>query len=406
MLMPSLAVELPHDWAVAESAIVRSSSGTEIRVWLDNQPETTDLHAIAERLQSTARDEVGDIDDVVASEIQLGGHVAHARRFTFDRGGDTMVGRVVCFVESGRALIATAAWRHESDATAASEMDTVIAGMRLVDIPVGGDESAGEANSAKVAVNTTGLDIAMWSPIIGSWASATSTEPDSRHAGCWSSAELAVAAAFRGATEFPTVGVEGLVGLQPSSVDAIIDTVARSLIARGLLVRTDDGKAELEDDLRYLLDAALLAELVIDVARLSDAGVQRTWLGASVDRAVRIAVTDNGSRRIDLLDPADLAAAALVAAGDTGPSAGHNLEQPHGPITTAMVGDPSSEWTSLTRITTTWRLDGRLHGGMFSWAQHATGAGWLAEPAGDEWTLHRADGLRSTLLAHLPAGAI
>jgi hypothetical protein len=121
---------------------------------------------------------------------------------------------------------------------------------------------------------------------------------------------------------------------------------------------------------------------------------------------MRIAVTDNGSRRIDLLDPAAVAAAALAAAGDTGPSAGDDFEPPRGSITTAMVCDTSSDWTSLTRITTTWRLDGRLHGGVFFWAQHATGAGWLAEPAGDEWTLHRADGLRSTLLTHLPAGAI
>jgi hypothetical protein len=113
-------------------------------------------------------------------------------------------------------------------------------------------------------------------------------------------------------------------------------------------------------------------------------------------------LTDVGARRIDHFAPTDLAAAVLAAVGDDGELADAHLEPPHCRITSSMVADSSSDLMSLTRITTTWRLDGRIHGGVFYWARYATRTGWLAEPVGEEWTLHRSEGFRAVLLAHLP----
>lgn len=209
-------------------------------------------------------------------------------------------------------------------------------------------------------------------------------------------------AACMGVSAFPTVGVEWLAGLPSSSVDAIVDTVARSLIARNLLGRADDGSAAYAGDLRSIIEAPLFAELVIEVVHMKGVTTQQTWIGVAVDQATRVVVTDDGTRRIDQFAPACVAAAVLAATDDSGRPARRDLEPPHGRITEAMVGDPSSDLTSLTRITTTWRLDGRLHGGVFFWAQDATGAGWMAEPDGSEWTLHRSSGLHQLLLAHLP----
>jgi hypothetical protein len=405
MFMPSLAMELPDEWTVSESAIVRSPSGTEIRVWLDNQPDTTDVRTIADRVEASARDEVGPIDDVSAADLELGRRAAHARQFTFERAGDTMVGRIVCSVEGQRALIASGAWPRQAATMSAAEMDTTVAGLRLLDSPVAVAVPAGLSSPALSAANKSGLDIAMWSPLLDAWASDASTAPEPDQPSRWSPAELAVVAAWLGAAAFPTVGVEWLAGLPTTTVDAITNTVTGSLIARALVVPAGDGTVTLADGLRSIVEAALLAELVVDVAHMTEERVQHTWFGVTLDRATRIAVTEDETRRIDQFPAQGVPAAVLAAIGDIGQPAAADLAPPDGSLTTSMVRDPTCNVTSLTRITTTWRLDGRLHGGVFFWARRANGAGWLAVPAGDEWTLHRAEGLRATLLQHLPRGA-
>ncbi|HZX54839.1 MAG TPA: hypothetical protein VFE86_09150, partial [Ilumatobacteraceae bacterium] len=299
MFMPSLAMELPEEWTVSESAIVRSPSGTEIRIWLDNQPGTTDLPEIADRIEASARDEVGPIHNVVAADLELGRRAAHARQFTFERAGDTMIGRIVCSVDGDRALIASGAWPRQAGAMNADEMDTAIAGLRLLNSPVVGVAVPGVRSPALAAVNKKGLDIAMWSPLIATWASATSTAAEPDPPSKWSPAELAVVAAWLGAAAFPTVGVEWLAGLPAATVDAITNTVKRSLIACDLVVPDGDGTMVLADGLRSVVEAALLAEVVIDVAHMTEEHVRHSWFGVTLDRATRIVVTDDDTRRID-----------------------------------------------------------------------------------------------------------
>jgi hypothetical protein len=362
-LLPSVAADLPDDWTVFGSASVRSPSGLEIRLWLDGQRHPTDLQAIADRMEASARDEVAVIGDVAACELQLGERAACARQFTFERGGNEMVGRIVCRLHDDRALIATASWRADGDLDGVDEMDTLIAGVRLP---------------------------------------RPSAPPDPIEASRWSPTDLAVVAMVMGETPFPTVGIEWLAGLPSGSVDAVVDTVTRSLIARRLLVRAEDGSAEVVASLRSVVDAALLAELAIDVAHMTAQGTQHTWFGAGPGRVIRIAVTDDGARRIDELAPDDVPDAVLAAAGAVWDSANDDLEPPQGSITTSTLADPSSDLIALTRISTSWMDDGRHHGGVFFWACYASGGGWLAEPNGEGWILHKAEGLRATLLAHLP----
>src|SRR4051794_3294985 len=289
MFMPSLAMELPEEWTVSESAIVRSPSGTEIRIWLDNQPGTTDLPEIADRIEASARDEVGPIHNVVAADLELGPRAAHARQFTFERAGDTMIGRIVCSVDADRALIASGAWPRRAGAMNADEMDTAIAALRLLDRPVVGVARSGVRSPALAATNKRGLDFAMWSPLIDKWASGESTAAEPDHSSRWSPAELAVVAAGLGAAAFPTVGAEWLGGLPTATIDAITDTVTRSLIARDLVVRDEDGAMALADGLRSVVEAALLAELVVDVVHMTEEHVRHTWFGVTLDRATRVA---------------------------------------------------------------------------------------------------------------------
>ena len=105
------------------------------------------------------------------------------------------------------------------------------------------------------------------------------------------------------------------------------------------------------------------------------------------------------------LAPDGVTDAVLAAAGAVGDSGNDNLEPPQGSITTSTLADPSSGLIALTRISTSWMDDGRHHGGAFFWARYAGGGGWLAEPNGEGWILQKAEGLRATLLAHLPGRA-
>ena len=270
VFLPSLAAELPHGWTASESTTLRSPSGTEIRVWLDVLTDAPDVHTLADRFEASAHDEVGPIDEVVSSDVELGARSAHVRQFTFARDGDSFVGRIACAVEGERALIASAAWRHE-DERGGHRRDGRCDRRPAVPRHAGREACCGRRNESPrpATLNTAGLDTGVWSSIVEAWASESSTAPEPEHPTRWSPAELAVMAAGMGVSAFPTVGVEWFAGLPSSSVDAIIDTVAGSLIARGLLWRPRMELPRTTDDVRSVVEAPLLAELVIEIVHTS-----------------------------------------------------------------------------------------------------------------------------------------
>jgi hypothetical protein len=398
----SIEGDLPEGWSVSELSVVRPPSGTPIRAWFEPRTDGGSLQSLADELEVAARAELGHVDVIDACDLEVAGSTAHARQLHFERDGTAMTGRIACTLLGEMALVVAAAWPRNDGLDVADEVDTVIARW-LADGESTRTTPADETATIDLPEVTVGdLDRETWAPIVAAWSTVTAPATV-QHRSTWSPEELSVASTFAGPYSFPTVGFDWSAGLSDASLDAVIDATTRSLLARAALV-ADGQLTALAPGLDADIAIALRPEVIIDVVTVRGATASRHWFGVLPSSAIQITVLGDGTRRLDRIDPHDVAAAVLAVIPGS-----HSTPTPSAPpvesITMTQLVDEGSAIEYLTQVTTTWKCDGRRRAGVLLWAGEGDGDGWLAEPnAEGTWSLHTSAGLLPTLLAHLPYG--
>jgi hypothetical protein len=391
---------------VSEGATFSTPSGIDINLRLNLAPDELDASDLAAQMEDAARAEVEGIDDISASTVQLrGGRVAHERRFACTRAGVASVGRILCVVEGGLALTASASWPADGQ-VADAEMDEAVASVRLLARPLATVRTGAESEATRAPAKRPSIDPSAWAELRTAWSRSQPVGADVLGTTRWSPAELAVCATILGASSFPTVGAELLASLPEVALNATLDVVTRSFVARGLVRAGDDGFAALSEPLQQVMEVAALPDLTILVERLAAAGNGRWWFGLRTDRAVQVTVLRDGSRDCGAIEPEAVIGQIMAITGT--PSATNRSSPGPERVTSAEIIDGSTPVAALVRVNTAWRDGDLVRGGVLTWAVGADGACWLAEPAAAEasptWNLRSTDldALRAEILEHLP----
>ncbi len=410
VFMPSMVTELPADWTVTERSTVTSPSGVAINLRVDRVPDGSDATDFIERLEAAAVVEAKGVETMAASTVRLfGGRIGQDRLFTCARDGAVWNGRIVCMVDDGLALSASAWWDSAIDA-AAAEVDVVVSGMRLrhrsLFAPIDGLPAADGSGARRTEVSP-----AAWSPLRSVWSHATPEAAAQRDLTRWSPDELAVCASIKGAPSFPTIDPGLLMAMPSPMLAGTVDAVTRSLLARGILCHAGHGTGPVAEEFDGLLDAAVFPDLTIQVERLGDPGNARWWFGLQLDRATQVTVLPSGARECNSILPSEVVGHVLALAGfaDTAtgiPQDGAAISR----VTVHEVGGGSSTVAALIRFSTSWRDGDRVLHGSFTCGIGPTGPLWIAETepvvpeAPPSWKLRSTDliGVRDELLAHLP----
>lgn len=413
--LPSLAAELPDGWVVSEGSTFTSPSGVAVHVRLDRAPDGWDAVALADHQENLARAELGEIDVVANDAVPAGvGPAGRSRRFRFDRDGVATVGRIVCSVDDGLALTVSATW-PEADDDAGTELDRVVAGLRLLRRPVAAFGTVPDGETVRAPQARAAVEDSVWSAMRAAWddrAVAGTSVPDAAWNGArWSPEECAVFATILGSPSFPTVGSEVLAALPERALHATLSAVTNSFVARGVVRALDDGSVGLVDEVDQVVQVAVFPDLTVSVDRITAGAVSSCWFGVRPDRAVLVRVEPTGSRACGGIDPGELVAHVLAVTGTAErevpvPSASERI------VTLDEVVTGAAGVDAIVRVTTAWRVGGVIHGGDLAWALGADGSLWLAEPvdADDDapaaWQLRPVDtdAVRSELLDHLPGG--
>lgn len=394
---------------MSEGTTFTSPSGTAIHLRLNRAKDGWDSSDLAEHMEAAARNEVSGISEMTESTTPLdGGRVAHQRRFTFVQNGTTSVGRVICLVDDGLALTASASWPADGVGGDA-EIESALSSVRLVNRPVTNVSEQDNAATPRAPARRPPVDDSAWSDLRTAWSEARPAEAELRRETRWSPAELAVIASILGAPSFPTVGYEVLAALPEPALSATLDAVTRSFLARGLVRPGEGGIAVLADELHEAMEVTVYPDLTILVERFGAPANGRWWFGLRLDSAEQVTVLSDGSRDVAEIRPDQVMAQILALAGalvqaPAEPSTGPDPDR----ITLAELTSGTSRVASLARINTAWRVGETVRGGTFTWAIGADGAMWLADmettATSPTWLLRPLDfeGLRAELLAHLP----
>ena len=315
--------------------------------------------------------------------------------------------RIDCLIDGALALTVVGSWPLSNQVD--SEMDAALAGIRLLSRPVASFPTTADPEARRPSVKRPPLDASAWSDLRAAWRAPDAAGVEVGAAARWSPVELAVCAAILGAASFPTVGPELLASLPTASLNATLDAVTRSFIARGLVRAHDDGWATLCDGPREVMEGAVFPDLTISIERLSGGGAGHWWFGLRPDQGVQVTVLPDGSRECGSIHPGRLIDQVFAVTGTGKPTGG---EAPAGAdpghVTLADVVGGASRVAALLRVNTAWRVGTLIRGGVFTWALGVDGSLWLADPVvGDEppsWKLGAIDleGLGAELLDHLP----
>jgi hypothetical protein len=406
VFLPSLAVELPDGWSVAECLTLASPSGTEVRVRLDRAPEGFDSSALADRMIDHARAEV-DVRDVEATTRALaGGHLAEERRFGCGIDGVESLGRVVGLVEADLALTISSAW-PVADTAAETDVDTAVAGVRILRLPpvVRLPGAAPEQPASPPAPARAPGELPVWEPLLAAWRDAPAQAARPRDLSRWAPSELAVIAAILGSPAFPTVGPVHLSSMPEPALTATVEAVSRSLLARRLVSAGDDGTTVLADQIGGAMDVAVYPDLTISVERTGPGSESTWWFGVRPDRAVQVTVLSDGTRECSELEPAEVVGQLLTLAGVVdGTADAFAAETRFATFEELATGE--AKVAGLNRITTAWRDAGHIVGGVFTFAVGLDDSLWDAEldPSVTGWSLRRTDlaGLHRSFADHLP----
>jgi hypothetical protein len=351
VFLPSLAAELPGDWSGSEAATLTSPSGTVIEVRLEAAPEGWGPHDVIERQEAAARAVFPGL--VVADEQSVtmgGGRTGIDRHYALDPDGRPVTGRLVSSVAHGLVLTVSATW-PDGTPGADADVDRVLAGLRLLRRPVAEIERSADhepAPSGDVGAPTG-----------------------------WSAEELAVCALILGSPVFPTVGSE-LMGAMPGPVlDATVDAIVHSLIARDVLTIEGD-RVSVSAAHRRVLEPAVYPALSIAVERLGSSGREVLAYCVRPDVAVQVVAGRHGRRRCTELVPATvvdhLLAATCTPAGDT-PARAHAMAQHAEPEALAARPDIAGVVVAIS----TWRDGEVINGSEVIWAIGCDGGLWLAD---------------------------
>ncbi len=413
MYLPSLAAELPDGWTVSEGSVFTSPSGTEVRVQLSRAEDGRNASDLVEGTARTMQAEFKPVEEISASTIELpGGRFALERRFRFGCDGSDNVGRIVCTVDGSLVLTVSASW-PETGGDGDGAMTLLLESLRLLHRPVatfGELRDHASEHDPKKRVNSEPPD---WSALREAWSGSSPREAELRHVSRWSPEELAVCATVLGSPLFPTVGIELLGSLSKTALDATLQTVTRSFVARGLLRSTDDGSAALVGDVGEMMDTAVNPGLTILIQRVGANRNEARWFGVRHGSAVQVEVLHDGSRECAALEPACLvghvlASARKVACGRDGTVVETGIASRR--VTLDDVIEGSSPIDSLVVVNTAWRVGDQIWGGVLTWAVGADGLLWSTEQeaadgeAPPSWTLRTAEAgaVRAELLEHLP----
>ena len=359
--LSSLAVELPDGWSVFDGATIAPPSGAAIQVRLGRAADGCDSSVLADKAEAEARGQTAGMGDVTKSTVPLlGGLVGEQRVFAFERNGVASIGRFVCLIDDGLALTLTASW-PAGDEVVDSEVDVALAGIRLVSRPVATFPTGGGPQGPRPSVQRSVVDASVWTDLRIAWLNSDMRTAERRTGTRLSSIEFAVCATIVGAASFPTVGPELLASLPGAVLNATLDTVTRSFIARGFAEAGEDGFAILSAPLRKLVEVAVFPDLAISIERLGDRGAQCWWFGLHPDRGVQVSVLADGSCECAEIDPSRVID-QIFAVSEIGGAVAESV-----------------------RVNTAWRDREVIRGGVFT-----------CEPGAD------VEALRLQLLDHLP----
>jgi hypothetical protein len=336
------------------------------------------------------------------------GQTAEVAHFTFDRDGVRSEGRIVCAIDRELALTLSAWWAADNHSVA-DDLDVVANGVRLVN-RVAKASNLSDVETAPPMSSRAPVAASAWASARKTWSGALPDNSQQDPAGRWSAEELAVCAAILGASAFPTVDPEVLAALPKVALDATINTVLHSFVARGLVTFDESGEsAQLIGDLGEMANLAVFPDVVIVAERFGGEGTTEHWFGFTPERAVEVARTSDGSRQCGWLQTSGVIGRALSSVGiDASPPTGV-AGQPRTATIEEMIGG-DGDLVSFVRMRTAWNDQGVLHGRLVTFAIGADGALWSAEQdtgrdtAAPLWNLRPIDidEVRADLLDGLP----
>ena len=408
---PVLRAELSDGWTVSEWATFESPAGTAIDVSVGRAPAGWSASDLADRLAVLARPDGVIGDGVTSCPVALdGGRLAEDRRVMLVRDGVDTVHRIVCTVDGDMAVTLSASWDALNE-QAAADVDAVVVGLRL---PVGQAGMADSASSdvssqaSKAAPARAVVDVAAWSALREPWSRCAPGAVEITGSSRWSTAELSLCATILGSSTFPTIG-SVFASMAEAELDATVEAVTRSFLARGLVRMGDDG-AELVDGLHDVMDVAVFPDLMIGVQHLDGQGDRRSWFGLRPDRAVQVIEGWDGCREVGELEPGTVVSQLLAVTGvrdASSPSTDATTDR----VTCADVVASTGRVVTVVTVTTGWRAGEQVHGGAFTWAVDRDGTPWhadvvAAEDGSPAFELRRTDaaGLRQVVLDHMPGG--
>jgi hypothetical protein len=306
-------------------------------------------------------------------------------------------------VDRGLAIRVTGAWAVDDDDGATDDLDTVLAGIRLLSRPAfepdpveGSAERTPNPERQPVAAET-------WTALHTAWSSEQNGDRVRAATTVWSVDELATIATILGAASFPTVGNEILAGLTDESLRAVLGATMRSLTARKVVEIAPDGSAAVDDDTAAMIGVAVSPDLAISVqSGGADDTSALTFFGVRPDAAVRIDSVASGARECAHVDPRSIVTEVMTLIGD-------REHDDDGHATVQLAADELAErWRAMDaawQISTTWRDGSIVTGRVLYAARDTDGCYWITEPdLRDTWTLRpvRLTDVRNEILACLP----
>ena len=402
--LPLLSAELPAGWKVSESAAFVAPSGRSIWVTIGRADDEDAGSLIAHDLDEI-RVEFGDpVEQSSSTHRWRGEGDFRSTTLRFDEPAHVRV--LAGVVDRGLAMRVTGAWAVDDDNGGTDDLETVLAGIRLLSRPVfepdpaeGSLEPAPDPGRPPVAPET-------WTELHTAWSSGQNGERAPTTTTVWSADELATIATILGAASFPTVGNEILAGLTDESLRAVLGATMRSLTARKVVEIAPDGSARVNDDTATTMDVAVFPDLAISVQSGNADGTSTvTFFGVRPDDAVRIDVVASGARECVRVDPHSIATELMSLIGNHANNDG-------GRETVQLGADALAErWKAMEtawQISTTWRDGGVVSGRVLYAARDTDAHYWISEPDDDDtWTLRPVSmtEVRDEILGCLP-GAV
>lgn len=375
--LPALAAELSADWTVSERTIFRSPSGNEVHVRVDPERELSTSGELMHRRLGEAREDVGDLIDLVESEVDLGSRRRIQRSgFEFDRDGIRATAQLACWLDDGLAVTAVAVAADDS-AQLAADVEELMGGLRLGGRPSlnGIPEVSSPLGPSSLSTPARPVD---WARLRSAWSeSGPVASPDSTPT-TWSCDELAVVAMILGGFGFPTVDAELLRNLPDAAATVTAQAVARSLMARGVVSSDAEGTVTIADDVIVELEVAVRPALAVSITRVGRGTLGRWWLGVASEAAAQITVLPGDLRECRAIDPASLVERVLMLAGVADRSDGSGGEDVVVSLQDVVSGE--GPVTDIVLIQMGWPIDGAVRGAELVWAIGADGRLYAGEP--------------------------